>query len=88
MPETRQVFRYFGTREGWNFVVTRLIADIAENYYELMALDKRIENLDRIIALQEQSLEIAKALKAGSPAAPSWVSSVSWPRFARTRAKS
>ena len=81
------MFRYFGTTEGWNFVVTRLIADIAENYYELMALDKRIENLDRIIALQEPSLERAKALQ-GSPKAPSWVFSVSWPKFARTRAKS
>ncbi len=56
-----QIFRFFGTRDGWNYVVTRLIADIAENYYELMALDKRLENLDRTIALQERSLEIAKA---------------------------
>ncbi len=28
-----------------------------------MALDKRLENLDQIIELQEQSLEIAKARK-------------------------
>ena len=61
MPETRQCCRYLGTRDGWNYVVTRLIADIAENYYELMALDKQLETLDRTIALQEQSLEIAKA---------------------------
>ena len=60
------VFRYFGTIEGRNYVVTRLIADIAENYYALMALDKRLENLNRTIALQEQSLEIAKARKAGA----------------------
>ena len=36
--------------------MTRLVADIAENYYALMALDDRLENLNRIIALQEQSL--------------------------------
>ncbi len=60
------VLRYFGTAEGWNYVVTRLVADIAENYYELMALDKRIENLDRIIVLQEASLERARALKLGA----------------------
>ena len=41
--------------------MTRLVADIAENYYALMALDKRLANLDQTIELQEQSLEIAKA---------------------------
>ncbi len=55
--------RYLGTAEGRNFVVTRLVAEIAENYYGLMALDKRIENLDRTISLQEQSLEVAIAKK-------------------------
>ena len=43
--------------------MTRLVAEIAENYYRLMALDKRLENLDQIIELQERSLEIAKARK-------------------------
>lgn len=55
--------RYLGTSEGRNYVVTRLVADIAENYYSLIALDKRIETLDKIIALQEESLERAKAKK-------------------------
>jgi NodT family efflux transporter outer membrane factor (OMF) lipoprotein len=55
--------RYLATAEGRNYVITRLTAEIAENYYNLMALDARIENLDRIIAFQEQSLEIAKAQK-------------------------
>jgi NodT family efflux transporter outer membrane factor (OMF) lipoprotein len=58
-----QVFRYFGTRDGWNYALTRLIADIAENYYELMALDNQLETLDRTIALQERSLDIAKNRK-------------------------
>lgn len=53
------VYRYFGTADGRNYVVTRLVAEIAENYFGLMALDKRIENLDNIIALQEKSLETA-----------------------------
>ena len=53
--------RYFAAGERRNYFVTRLVAEIAENYYGLMALDKRLENLDKIIALQEQSLEIAKA---------------------------
>jgi len=55
--------RYLATCEKRNYFVTTLVADVAENYYRLMALDQRIENLNRIIALQEQSLSIAKALK-------------------------
>lgn len=58
--------RYLGTTEGRNYVVTRLVAEIAENYFGLMALDKRLDNLDRTIVLQEQSLEFAKAMKAGA----------------------
>jgi multidrug efflux system outer membrane protein len=54
------VLRYLATAEGRNYAVTHLVAEIAENYYGLMALDKRLENLNRIIALQEQSLKIAK----------------------------
>lgn len=57
------IFRYLGTAEGRNYVITRLVAEIAENYYGLMALDKRIENLDRTIGLQRQSLEMAKSQK-------------------------
>lgn len=55
--------RFLGTAEGRNYVVTRLVAEIAENYYALMALDKRLENLNNIIELQEQSLEMATAKK-------------------------
>ena len=64
MPGTRQCFATSAPADGRNYVVTRLVAEIAENYYELMALDKQLETLDRTIALQEQSLEIAKAQKA------------------------
>lgn len=56
--------RYLAARERRNFFVTRLVADVAENYYRLMAMDKRMENLNQTIAIQEQSLEIAKARKA------------------------
>jgi NodT family efflux transporter outer membrane factor (OMF) lipoprotein len=55
--------RYLSTSERRNYFVTRLVAEVAENYYGLMARDKRIENLDRTIELQEQSLEIARAKK-------------------------
>jgi outer membrane protein, multidrug efflux system len=55
--------RYNSTLERRNYFVTRLVAEIAENYYGLMALDKRIETLDKTIELQQQSLDIAKAKK-------------------------
>jgi outer membrane protein, multidrug efflux system len=58
--------RYLGTTDGWNYVVTRLVAEIAENYYNLMSLDKQLETLDGTIALQEQSLAVARAQKAGA----------------------
>jgi outer membrane protein, multidrug efflux system len=53
--------RYLAASERRNYFVTQLVAEIAENYYKLMALDKRIENLDRTIDLQEASRKIAKA---------------------------
>lgn len=58
--------RYLAAIERRNDFVTRLVAEVAESYYELMALDKRLENLDKIIELQERSLEIAKARKGAA----------------------
>lgn len=55
--------RYVAAIERRNYFVTNLVAEIAENYFRLMALDKRIENLNQIIAFQEQSLRIAEARK-------------------------
>ena len=52
---------YVAASERRNFFVTTLIAEIAENFYRLMGLDKRLENLNQIIELQETSLAIAKA---------------------------
>lgn len=53
--------RLFAAKERRNYFVTRLVADIAENYYRLMALDKRLENLQKTIELQELSLKVAKS---------------------------
>jgi multidrug efflux system outer membrane protein len=61
-----QGLRYLGTIDGRNYVVTRLVAEIADNYYRLMGLDNQLETLDRTIALQEQSLKIAEAQKEGA----------------------
>lgn len=61
-------YRYLGTAEGRNYIATRLIADIAENYYHLLALDNRLKILDKTIEIQNQSLETTKLLKAGGRA--------------------
>ncbi len=61
--QSAAAYRYLGTQEGWNFVRTRLIADIASNYYELLALDNRMQILDATIEIQQKSLETAKELK-------------------------
>jgi NodT family efflux transporter outer membrane factor (OMF) lipoprotein len=55
--------RYVAASERRNYFVTTLVAEIADNFYRLMGLDKRLENLDQIIELQQRSLEIAKARK-------------------------
>ena len=51
--------RFLSANERRNYFITRLVADIAENYYELIMLDKRIEILDQTIALQEASRRAA-----------------------------
>lgn len=56
-----QIQRWMGATDARNYFVTRVVAQIAENYYTLMALDARMRNLDSVIALQEQSLKIAEA---------------------------
>lgn len=53
--------RYFAAIERRNYFVTRLVADVAQNYYALMALDKRLENLNQVIEIQEKNYSFAKA---------------------------
>lgn len=55
--------RFLGTQDGRNYVVTRLVAEIAENYYSLLALDLRRETLDLTISIQRESLRFAEAQK-------------------------
>jgi multidrug efflux system outer membrane protein len=56
-------FRYLSTTEGKNFMVTHLIAEIANSYYELMALDNQLEILKQNIQIQQNALEIVKMEK-------------------------
>ncbi|MFZ6025162.1 MAG: TolC family protein [Bacteroidota bacterium] len=55
--------RYLSTIEGKNFMVTNLIAEIAESYYELMALDNQLMIVEQNIELQTNALKIVKQQK-------------------------
>jgi len=55
--------RYLSSVEGKNFVLTNLIAEIANSYYELMALDNQLEIVKQNIELQKNALEIIKIQK-------------------------
>jgi outer membrane protein, multidrug efflux system len=57
--------RYFAAGEGRKYVVTSVVAEIADTYFGLLSLDKRLENLDNIIALQQESLRLSR-LKMGA----------------------
>jgi multidrug efflux system outer membrane protein len=57
------IARLVAASERRNAFVNRLVADVADNYYQLLALDSRIIVIDQTIALQEESLKVAIALK-------------------------
>ncbi|OCB74825.1 TolC family protein [Flavobacterium crassostreae] len=57
------VNKYLATIEGKNFVVTNLIAEVANSYYELMALDNQLDIIKQTIVLQQNALEIVKIQK-------------------------
>jgi outer membrane protein, multidrug efflux system len=56
--------RYIAASERRNYFVTHLVMEVAENYYNLAALDKRLENLGQTIDLFQKSLKVAEAKKA------------------------
>ncbi|WP_035673126.1 TolC family protein [Flavobacterium sp. 83] len=62
------VSRYLATVEGKNFVITNLIAEVADSYYELRALDSQLDIVKQNIALQSNALEIVKIQKEAARA--------------------
>jgi NodT family efflux transporter outer membrane factor (OMF) lipoprotein len=62
------VSRYLATVEGKNFVITNLIAEVADSYYELLALDSQLEIVKQTIKLQTNALEIVKVQKQAARA--------------------
>jgi NodT family efflux transporter outer membrane factor (OMF) lipoprotein len=62
------VTRYLSTAEGRNFVITNLIAEIAHDYYELLALDNELEIVRQTITLQKNALEVVRIQKQAAAA--------------------
>ncbi len=57
------VAHYLSTVEGKNFVLSSLIEEVADSYYELLALDNQLGIIQQYIKLQEKALEISKIQK-------------------------
>lgn len=55
--------RYLATVEGKNFVLSSLIAEVADSYYELLALDNQLDLTLQYIDLQKQALQVVKIQK-------------------------
>jgi len=55
--------RYLSSVEGRSFMITQLAAEIANSYYELLALDNQIEVLARNIEIQKGGLQVVALQK-------------------------
>ena len=55
--------RYLSSIEGKNFMVTTLIAEIANSYYELMAFDNLLDIVQKNILVQNDALKVVKGQK-------------------------
>jgi multidrug efflux system outer membrane protein len=53
-------YNYLASREGKNFAITQLVAEIADHYYELIALDRQLEIVNRYIDTLQQALDVVK----------------------------
>ena len=62
------VTRYLSTIEGRNFALTNLISEVANSYYELLALDNQLEIVKQNIELQKNALEVIKVQKEAARA--------------------
>jgi multidrug efflux system outer membrane protein len=60
------VKRYLASAEGQRYMVTNLVAEIAQDYYELVVLDRQLEIVEQNIALQGSALRTVKLQKASS----------------------
>jgi outer membrane protein, multidrug efflux system len=55
--------RYLSTIEGRRFMVTVLVAEVADAYYELLALDNQLEILQQNVEIQQTALDVVRLQK-------------------------
>lgn len=59
---------FLAAREGQTFLVTRLVAEVALNYYDLLALDNKLLQLQNSIQIQQEILAITQKLQQAARA--------------------
>lgn len=57
------VAQYLSTVEGKNWTVTNLVAEIASDYYQLLALDTELEIVKESVQLQDSALHVVNIQK-------------------------
>ena len=57
------ISRYLATTEGRNLVITNLVSEIAQAYFELQAADQTIRIIEETIAIQQRAFDIVKVKK-------------------------
>lgn len=57
------VLSYLGSIEGRNFLITQLVSEVSESYYELMALDNVLKIIEDNIVIQRNAFRILKQQK-------------------------
>lgn len=60
--------RYLASKEGQRWYQTQLVSQVAQYYFELLALDKEADILQKNISLQEKGVEIIEAQLVGGRA--------------------
>jgi NodT family efflux transporter outer membrane factor (OMF) lipoprotein len=58
--------KYLSSIEGKHFVITNLVAEIANSYYELLALDNNLDIIRETIGLLQNQLQVVKIQKEAS----------------------
>lgn len=58
--------RYLASSAGKNLMVTNLVAEMAEYYYDLLAYDNQLEIVENTIEIQKNALEIVNYQKESS----------------------
>jgi len=54
------LYRYLASVDGRNFMTTKLVAEISSSYYELLALDKQLEIVEKNIKIQRDAVKLVE----------------------------